>query len=1260
MSYDPPIPQNQYRPYGEFGPVCDSLVPQRELPRAITERDDECKIDSDCPEGFVCLNGRCVPEDRVFEKLWEPGSLQSPGVKCKVRVKIDGSIEYYDCEVDLSGYDVGPGEFDSSCIKVDGVCLDFAGNANVDLTLPDFNDFPVADRFRCNKFDPDINIRPTKFIKNNGVEVTRYSIEGTVPVTFPVTAVSTDETGQAITVAFSEDGRSIVTSGRGVGRITLKSKWDDNPSDSGTAVSTIIVANGSGDVITFTQSGESGEQTDSIDVVGGETLAISFTGLHPDNNPIVVENSGRKLCLKDGDSDDCNNKFTIEDVNSEPGAGSTLWSDDADKYAVWVNAAECTLPCLEQSVTYNVAFNTSTEYHFEFAADDVGEMYWMDETVPFLTATTPTILNPNIFPVAVGPVKGSKVLSAGTYQFTIKCTNGVINPTSGESYYFGTAVGNSGQATQFLLYQDLPVGSLLFPQGYASKQIGEPAFHNQQGDSIWWTDTNSDGTVNKYDEGVTADFNITGGSGTGLILNLTLRPLVGRDAKNRASQIILNSIVSSGNGYEIGDLLQIPGYPFDIAPIKIGSVSTDAWYDNLIKSNAVFIRTQDQPGWTSTGGAGSSTSNREVFGLSVPADSPTGKYLSFGVVDEEGANQTQVALRTCQFDMNLTGVSAITFHVRAGDDSNGAEIPNNIEEALRFSFDNTNWTKIGVPLQYSGISRSQYRGKYGQWYEITVTVPTASRVSGQTLYFEQDISGGPEFSVGYNGLSQTATKAAYQNGGDVYGIYKISLTREESTYGCNNISAESYSWARNPGGWYLKICQHTPCRELEVRPWVASISPKWGDFMNNYAVWVFNDDPAPLDVAQTLRYIIPVDYDDTLTLEYASDNTMDIAFDGTTVVSASSSFNASNTTTFATTAGNHVLEMSVTNITNSNNDNNWSNNPAGGAWKLSHSDSDGFNPFAFSLFTNSPNPDSRAKDQFNPSRIYDWAYNNDGGQKQMWFPPNDQGGFDQNGFSGYNEMTGNSGYSSAGFISSNLNEWHYMNDGGAAQLWYEIGESVEDSYEMIGGNGSGMILRIQLQGTEASGGNPNNTRFRVKEIINPGTGYQAGDLLNFIFFTPKRNDAQKGGYSLDPTPIRLDSVFAGTGDESTDFVEEEFDMQGGNGSGMRLKIRMEPHDGKDGGNNNTKYKIVSVINAGTGYSVDDELYFNFNTPRRVSLGLGTTSFSTGGAQDYSVRLDAVEIRNSRDLTQNGSTPYWHTRLVAGYLFQDTPTGNESE
>jgi hypothetical protein len=1369
MSYNPPIPQNQYRPYGDFGPICDSLVPSRALPSALLDP-NECGVDADCPQGFICVNGRCVPEDQEYEDLWlPPPEIGGAGTKCKVRLLDDGSIEYYDCKTDYDAPGVDPEEYTSECIKINGKCYNFYKETEVDLELPPFDDFEVLTLAKCNPFDPDINIRSQTFFNNLGIKSTQYAAAKSFPVTFPVQGGMAEGDGSAnVTCRFAEDGNSIIvggTKGGKVGNLTLKLEWDDNPNTDGTALGTITVTNSTGDTISFTQSGEEGSSQQTIDIPGESTsLTLTYTNLHPANDPIIVEEDGRKLCLKDGDGGDCNASFTIESVASEAGGGISLWSEQANLYGVWVNPAVCTLPCLEQTVSYQIYFDQTETYHFEFGADDTGEVYFDEETTPFITATTPTMTNPAIFNDATGPTKVSKQITEGTHELTFKVTNNFIQGDEGNSYYFGSDVSNygiasfnsngdlvvtggnadvtftfawdddasnaglaltsleytalgvsftysteegestvtksvapgtysitlqgnnggfavesgnqklcfydnsgtdcnasliistpqGGAAVAFQLYSNYAPTIFQASPGYRDTDI---AFINQDG-PIRWTDTNDDGIVDKTDGPFTADFEMVGGSGTGMILNLTLSIQLGIDAGLQAANIVLNEIVNRGQGYQIGDLLQIPGYEFDIPPVRINQIVQDDWYTNFTSSSAVFIRTSEQPGWEPTGGG----DKNEVGGFTVPVDSNTGRYLSFGVVDEEGVNQALVTTRTCSFQMNLTGVRRLTFHMIAGNDANGGERVNNVSESLRFSFDNSSWIRPGVSKNFSGVSRSQYDDKYGNWYTYIIDVPFQFAVENQTLYFEQSISGQPEYAVGYNGMTDAAFTAAYQNGGDVFGIYRVDTEGIGTGYSCDNISEESYSWNKNPGGWYMKICKFTPCVNEENLTWNRVSNPQWGAFLNAYAVWISFQDPGPFNTPYTIRYRIPVEYDDTLTLEYQADNTMTIKFDGQQVANFSFVLGGSpsSTTIPNVTQGSHILEMTVTNVAATGGDNSWNNNPAGGAWLLRHSQSPGFNPFAFSLYTNSNNPDSLPKDQFNPSKLRAWAYNNDGGASQLWYPPDNAGGFDQNGFSGYNDDDGNPDYSSDGFISSSLNEWHYSNDGGKAQLWYELGETVEANYEMTGGSGSGMVLKIELEATAEANGDPHNTRYRVKEVIDPGTGYQAGDVLNFVFFTPRRNAAQLGGYSMIPDPIRLDSVYQGTGADPTDFVEEEFDMIGGTGSGMRLKIRLEPHTGSDGGNNNTKYKIVDVINAGTGYSLNDELYFNFNTPRRISLGLGNTTFTSSGAQDYSVRLDGQIIRTSADLTSRASGPYWNTREAVGYEYTTTVNDNVAQ
>ena len=73
------------------------------------------------------------------------------------------------------------------------------------------------------------------------------------------------------------------------------------------------------------------------------------------------------------------------------------------------------------------------------------------------------------------------------------------------------------------------------------------------------------------------------------------------------------------------------------------------------------------------------------------------------------------------------------------------------------------------------------------------------------------------------------------------------------------------------------------------------------------------------------------------------------------------------------------------------------------------------------------------------------------------------------------------------------------------------------------------------------------------------------------------------------------------------FVEDTFDMIGGTGSGMKLKIRLEPAPSNY---QDVRYKLLEVVDKGIGYSAGDELYFMFNTHRRgTTEGLAATKLA---------------------------------------------------
>jgi|SaaInlV_120m_DNA_3_1039746.scaffolds.fasta_scaffold02859_9 hypothetical protein len=789
-----------YYPRGPFGPICDTILPDDDGDRVRRLDDDD--DDGDDGRGRIIDGGpRPAP---VGVAPWP-----QPITRCKTRVLENGETEYYDCftEFDFQ-YDDG-GYNGDDCIKdVNGECFNWVQESTDEFGLDDDFFVPEICPISCLPYDPDINIRPVEFAvrKSNGQIVfkKKYACEKSTPLTYGVNAVI-GQVSSSISAKFSDDGRSIEVTGSGTGTADLRLEWDDNPNDAGTAVGSITVGGA-----TFTQSGGEGSEENRINISGPSTIPLSFSGLNSANDVIDVTNSNTELHLLDGDGDDINAKFILRGASGGGVSDVSLWNSEADKYAVWTNPAQCTLPCLTQEVTYRIFFNESNTYYFEFGADDTGDLYFNDEVTPFASAGTPSMLNDS-FPNAGAPTRVAKNITAGIHLLTAKVTN-------------------SPQAIQSAVV------------GYVSSN---------------------------------------------------------------------NTLVSSSG--------------------SIGTISLGA---------GTAIR-NELDGFSDTSGQFNGTLN-EVGGFNVPSDSPTQQYLSFGTLELTG---TPVSTRTASITMDLSGATSVTFTIIAGSDFNGGERPNDVGDTMEINFGN-GWNTLAPSKQSAGVSFDEYDRTYGNWYTFTVNIPSSMTVPNATIQLR---SGGdvPEIGGTYNGLSSSAFAAAYANCADVFGLYKVSIvssTPGECEAVCGNVTAnyDSWNWSKNPGGWYIKCCKGSPCISGESLPWVKSgpdPGGAWSDFMNAYAVWQSENEGFE-GVEKTLIYDIYIEKNATLNLEYAADNFMKIYWDGNLVAEQTDrqGYTSSATTTFAGVIGNHKLTMKVTNEVNSDNDNSWSNNPAGGAWALSYQD----------------------------------------------------------------------------------------------------------------------------------------------------------------------------------------------------------------------------------------------------------------------------------------------------------------------------------
>ena len=147
-------------------------------------------------------------------------------------------------------------------------------------------------------------------------------------------------------------------------------------------------------------------------------------------------------------------------------------------------------------------------------------------------------------------------------------------------------------------------------------------------------------------------------------------------------------------------------------------------------------------------------------------------------------------------------------------------------------------------------------------------------------------------------------------------------------------SGLAYSWGRNPGGWFLKVCQGSGCTDATDVSWVQSGPIEaWGSFMNKYAVYPSNTEVLT-GTAHTATWNVNVPYAGNYEFEYSVDNVGTWSLDGTQIASASSNFTTSATYTISNlSAGPHQISATVTNTANSQN-NTWANNPGGTAWTL--------------------------------------------------------------------------------------------------------------------------------------------------------------------------------------------------------------------------------------------------------------------------------------------------------------------------------------
>mgnify|MGYP001158771882 CR=1 FL=1 len=386
-----------YFPEGAFGPICDLPQTDEDLSyfsrAAVIVEDDDTEIVYGNPtDWYLSLDGFFGEKGRWYLNT-----------KCKKRILDDGTIEYYDCEDQFSIPPVElplPPEYEAEV-------------ANLGLNEKFF--VPKMDPDACSPFRPDINIRSLKFYTPNGTLVEKTPIEGSSPVTFPVTSETQSIPNNAtITATFDANSQNLIIGGTGSGIVQISLEWDDRTNIAGVAVDNIQIGS-----TTWTQSGRSGQESHSLELAVG-SYPITYNGLNAANNPII-QNGNTSLCLKDGDGSDCNATFTIQDVLPTTTTTNVqgYWSEEGNKYGVWTNPAVCTLPFIPQIVTYKIPIAEADTYGFTFACDDNATLTIGDSTTPLLDITGGIFAGGSYNT----PYTATASLNAGTLLLTVNCTN---------------------------------------------------------------------------------------------------------------------------------------------------------------------------------------------------------------------------------------------------------------------------------------------------------------------------------------------------------------------------------------------------------------------------------------------------------------------------------------------------------------------------------------------------------------------------------------------------------------------------------------------------------------------------------------------------------------------------------------------------------------------------------------------------------------------------------------------------------------------
>ena len=397
------MPISYYYPEGPLGPICDFITDDdADRDARLRRRRDTIGDGKEATYGPVDYGDI---ENTIGDRV--PALITR---RCRIRTLSDGTQEYYDCENELlSPFGTPPG------YPLIEPQYDWSGQSTSPWGLDDnFNPITIGP-YDCSPFDPDINIIPLRMYRPDGTFVEKVLTERSSPPTFPVRS-------GVQTIAFGSTFASFVmvnnilklrVTGDGAGIVGLKFRWNDNPNTAGTALSSLVV-----DGVTFNQTGRSGETDAVLTVTQGVDYPIT---INPGTGLGGKDVQSQTVGFYDLDGQDYNAELIITRTEAEPQTTNTTgyWSEEGNKYAVWVNPEQCTLPTLEQEVTYMIDIPVTDTYTITGGADDSFNVFLNNETVPVIGGVG------GIFAGGTNatPFSTTRTLQAGQLKMVVKCVN---------------------------------------------------------------------------------------------------------------------------------------------------------------------------------------------------------------------------------------------------------------------------------------------------------------------------------------------------------------------------------------------------------------------------------------------------------------------------------------------------------------------------------------------------------------------------------------------------------------------------------------------------------------------------------------------------------------------------------------------------------------------------------------------------------------------------------------------------------------------